>query len=139
MNHVLHNETVQFATTYTCSIISTLIIQSPKEKTVSTTAQTVHIQMPAKKHDTDCWFFFFAKTQDPVSHHIPHCVLRPFSAADSDRELSFINCSRSLVDASIAFLKLMFGQSHTCMQIILLRADSVLPCKASSNKVQPSS
>lgn len=43
------------------------------------------------------------------------------SAAGSDRELSFINFSQSLMDASITFLKLVFVQSHTCMQIIFLQ------------------
>lgn len=61
------------------------------------------------------------------------------SGDHSDRELSFINCGRSLVDTSITFLKLVLVQLHTCMQIISFGGDSTLPCKASSSEVQPTS
>lgn len=61
------------------------------------------------------------------------------SGNHGDRELSFINCGRSLVDTSIKFWKLVLVQLRTCMQMILFSGDSTLPCKASSSEVQPTS
>lgn len=64
---------------------------------------------------------YYCQTSDHPSHVTTGCTAAGscLGTADSDHELSFINCSRSVMDASIPFLRLLFVQSNTCMQMIL--------------------
>lgn len=51
-------------------------------------------------------------------------------AVERDCELSVINCSPSLMDASLACFRLVFVQSNTFVQMILFSGDSTLPTHA---------
>lgn len=64
---------------------------------------------------------YYCQTSDHPSHVTTGCTAASscLGTADSDHELSFINCGRSVMDASIPFLRLLFVQSNTCMQMIL--------------------